>query len=115
MEDRKFRPHIFPDFPGFPVVILMGISGPLGENREKLVGLSGLPPPWVSQALEKLVALLDLCVSPLRRGHANRPWVVPIVTDDPRRGSKHKSFLRGVVRAGIVISNITRSANQPSP
>ena len=32
LEDRKFRPHIFPDFPGFPVVILMGISGPLGEG-----------------------------------------------------------------------------------
>ena len=32
LEDRKFRPHIFPDFPGFPVVTLMGISGPLGEG-----------------------------------------------------------------------------------
>ena len=31
-EDRNFRPHIFADFPGFPVVILMGISGPLGEG-----------------------------------------------------------------------------------
>ena len=32
LEDRKFRPHIFADFPGFPVVILMGISGLLGEG-----------------------------------------------------------------------------------
>ena len=31
--------------------------------------------------------LLDLCVSSLRRGHANLLCIVPILTDDPRRES----------------------------
>ena len=31
--------------------------------------------------------LLDLCKSSLRRGHANLLWIVPILTDDPRRKS----------------------------
>ena len=31
--------------------------------------------------------LLDLCVSSLRRGHANILCIVPILTDDPRRES----------------------------
>ena len=35
----------------------------------------------------KLFTLLDLCVSSLRRGHANILCIVPIVTDDPRRES----------------------------
>ena len=33
------------------------------------------------------LTLLDLCVSSLRRGHANLLCVVPILTDDPRRES----------------------------
>ena len=37
---------------------------------------------------KKLVSLLDLCVSSLRRGHANLLCIVPILTDDPRRESK---------------------------
>ena len=32
-----------------------------------------------------LFTLLDLCVSSLRRGHANLLCVVPILRDDPRR------------------------------
>ena len=36
----------------------------------------------------KLFTLLDLCVSSLRRGHANLLCIVPILTDDPRRESK---------------------------
>ena len=36
---------------------------------------------------KKLITLLDLCVSSLRRGHANLLCVVPILTDDPRRES----------------------------
>ena len=36
---------------------------------------------------KKLVTLLDLCVSSLRRGHANLLCIVPILTDDPRRES----------------------------
>ena len=35
----------------------------------------------------KLFTLLDLCVSSLRRGHANLLCIVPILTDDPRRES----------------------------
>ena len=43
---------------------------------------------------KKLCTLLDLCVSSLRRGHANLLCIVPILTDDPRRESEnteHKS------------------------
>ena len=36
---------------------------------------------------KKLVTLLDLCVSSLRRGHANLLCIVPILTDDLRRES----------------------------
>ena len=36
---------------------------------------------------KKHVTLLDLCVSSLRRGHANLLCIVPILTDDPRRES----------------------------
>ena len=36
---------------------------------------------------KKLFTLLDLCVSSLRRGHANLLCIVPILTDDPRRKS----------------------------
>ena len=34
-----------------------------------------------------LFTLLDLCVSSLRRGHANLLCIVPTLTDDPRRES----------------------------
>ena len=37
-----------------------------------------------------LVTLLDLCVSSLRRVHANLLCIVPILTDDPRRESNMK-------------------------
>ena len=36
---------------------------------------------------KKMFTLLDLCVSSLRRGHANLLCIVPILTDDPRRES----------------------------
>ena len=36
---------------------------------------------------KKSSTLLDLCVSSLRRGHANLLCIVPILTDDPRRES----------------------------
>ena len=39
------------------------------------------------QAEQKIDTLLDLCVSSLRRGHANLLCVVPILTDDLRRES----------------------------
>ena len=38
--------------------------------------------------IKKFFTLLDLCVSSLRRGHANLLCIVPILTDDPRRESK---------------------------
>ena len=34
----------------------------------------------------KLFTLLDLCVSSLRRGHANLLCIVPSLTDDPPKG-----------------------------
>ena len=37
---------------------------------------------------KKWCTLLDLCVSSLRRGHANLLCIVPILTDDPRRESR---------------------------
>ena len=37
---------------------------------------------------EQLFTILDLCVSSLRRGHANLLCIVPILTDDPRRESE---------------------------
>ena len=40
-----------------------------------------------SRMSKKLVTLLDLCVSSLRRGHANLLCIVPILSDDPRRES----------------------------
>ena len=42
---------------------------------------------------KKLGTLLDLCVSSLRRGHANLLCIVPILSDDPRRESG-KSCIR---------------------
>ena len=39
-------------------------------------------------ASKKLSTLLDLCVSSLRRGHANLLCIAPILTDDPRRESR---------------------------
>ena len=37
-----------------------------------------------------LFTLLDVCVSSLRRAHANIVRIVPISTDDPRRESAKK-------------------------
>ena len=44
---------------------------------------------------QKIDTLLDLCVSSLRRGHANLLCIVPILTDDLRRESKSKSAQNG--------------------
>ena len=40
-----------------------------------------------------LFTLLELCVSSLRRGHADLLRIVPILTDDPRRESKYKPHI----------------------
>ena len=49
---------------------------------------------------KELFTLLDLCVSSLRRGHANLLCIVPILTDDPRRESDIY-IARGSDRAAI--------------
>ena len=54
---------------------------------------------WLSVAEHKLVqknlvTLLDLCVSSLRRGHANLLCIVPILTDVPRKESEDFQFHR---------------------
>ena len=41
----------------------------------------------LSHAFHQLSTLLDLCVSSLRRGHANLLRIVPSLTDDPRMES----------------------------
>jgi len=52
---------------------------------------------------KKFVTLLDLCVSSLRRGHANLLCIVPILTDDPRRESDRPGFnLHGNVGAEAI-------------
>ena len=47
---------------------------------------------------KKISTLLDLCVSSLRRGHANLLCIVPILTDDPRRESncRGRCMLRSI-------------------
>ena len=55
-------------------------------------------PPTVTQVaglFEKLFTILDLCVSSLRRGHANLLCIVPIFSDSPRRGSGMHRDTRG--------------------
>ena len=45
------------------------------------------PTQKASTRCKRLCTLLDLCVSSLRRGHANLFCIVPILSDDPRRES----------------------------
>ena len=64
----------------------------LKPNRVSLVGqaFSGLELhmlyTWCLGG-QKLGTVLDLCLSSLRRGHANLLCIVPILSDDPRRES----------------------------
>ena len=44
-------------------------------------------PVLYAAVFECMFTLLDVCVSSLRRGHANHLFMVPIVTNDPRRES----------------------------
>jgi hypothetical protein len=48
-----------------------------------------------------LFTLLDLCVSSLRRGHANLLCIVPILTDDPRRESEKMMRIQAVPQRTI--------------
>ena len=69
----------------------------------------------VANVVKKLFTLLDLCVSSLRRGHANLLCIVPILTDDPRRESKHlgqrcaKGALGKYVLSSIVSHSLSLS------
>ena len=45
------------------------------------------PTVRTSNLNKELFTLVGLCVSSLRRGHANLLCIVPILTDDPRRES----------------------------
>ena len=85
---RKLLLHVYSD-----------IVRALGAVRTgMLLFVSFLPARWLStknvaassaaQQIEKWLPLLDLCVSSLRRGHANLLCIVPILTDDPRKESK---------------------------
>lgn len=66
------------------------VISPIAAGKRPL-----LPPAFARQAHssktcanKKSGTLLDLCVSSLRRGHANLLCIVPILTDDPRRESR---------------------------
>ena len=50
---------------------------------------------------DNILTLLDLCVSSLRRGHANLLCIVPILTDDPRRESDAKCVWEMAVTISI--------------
>ena len=52
---------------------------------------------------KKCDTLLDLCVSSLRRGHANLLCIVPILTDDLRRGSDIMLITRAYRNNFIII------------
>ena len=46
--------------------------------------------PIETKTYKTCCTLLDLCVSSLRRGHANLLCIVPILTDDPRKESNRR-------------------------
>ena len=62
-------------------------GGDDGEGRGRGHGGTGMGrgKVWKEQ---KSSTLLDLCVSSLRRGHANLLCIVPILTDVPRKESR---------------------------
>ncbi len=74
-------------------------STPLGVTKALYGQLGRRDWLWAHKATKakKLFTLLDLCVSSLRRGHANLLCIVPILTDDPRRESE--------LQGGIVCSD----------
>jgi hypothetical protein len=65
------------------------------NSRRRCLKIHHLKSTEILKFREKLVTLLDLCVSSLRRGHANLLCIVPILTDDLRRGSNTLSTQRG--------------------
>ena len=66
-----------------------GVAGERVSDAIERSSLATWPPSKSSLRCDaKNDTLLDLCVSSLRRGHANLLCIVPILTDDPRRESK---------------------------
>ena len=62
-------------------------GNPLGSESKRCLPSPATHPDMQSLMSKKLVTLLDLCVSSLRRGHANLLYIVPILSDDPQRES----------------------------
>ena len=67
---------------------------------------------------KKFGTLLDLCVSSLRRGHANLLCIVPILTDDPRKESEggrasHPKISERLFRSGLFASDAFRRRAAP--
>ena len=69
---------------------------------------------------KKMYTLFDLCVSSLRRGHANLLCIVPLLTGDPRRESSMKMW-RAEARPVAACRSFrrhcvcSRSGRPPSP
>ena len=67
----------------------------VGNRESELFKLFTLLDPHRSKSngkgIQQSFTLLDVCVSSLRRGHANLLCVVPILTDDPRRETENLS------------------------
>ena len=55
----------------------------------------------------KLFTLLDVCVSSLRRGHANIVCIVPMLTDDPRRESQKTTKIGYYKHLFTIIATLT--------
>ena len=75
-------------------------AGPQSAQRPCLA--RDAPSKMRGQREKEFVTLLDLCVSSLRRGHANLLCIVPILTDDPRRESeilRHRNLNRCLTSA----------------
>ena len=62
-----------------------------GRHREESAATLSARSRWAGLREVRLmvfVTILDMCMSSLRRGHANILCIVPILTDDPRRESR---------------------------
>ena len=82
------------DYPSQCLVNLRSPGRQRAIHKQHRRHQNGLTCHWLLAAVgtKKLFTLLDLCVSSLRRGHANLLCIVPILTADPRRESKLEIF-----------------------
>jgi len=78
-EAEGSRPGCVSIVMGLPSQMVVGIRRPEENQKEQ------------RQKGQKIDTLLHLCVSSLRRGHANLLCIIPILTDDLRRESKSRS------------------------